>query len=254
MPYNADMSVSVIPTLQLEHSLAESGADVIISFDEVGRGALAGPVMVGASAIWARDVENLNVPEGVADSKMLTPHKREQIVQSLKDWCAAWAVGSASNKEIDTYGISAALGMAALRAIAQVEEHMIAQAAGAPRARDGWQPELPMDWNPQLTFAGILDGPYDYITKAANAIDAPATPAPVHITTKVKADQSCATVACAAVIAKVTRDNIMERLATQERYAPYAWDHNKGYGSAAHKQAIREFGPSDLHRTSWHLQ
>ena len=51
------MAVSVIPTLDLERAIAEQGYDVIVGFDEVGRGSLAGPVMVGAAAIWARDVD-----------------------------------------------------------------------------------------------------------------------------------------------------------------------------------------------------
>ena len=51
------MAVSVIPTLDLERAIAEQGYDVIVGFDEVGRGSLAGPVMVGAAAIWARDLD-----------------------------------------------------------------------------------------------------------------------------------------------------------------------------------------------------
>lgn len=129
------MAVSVIPTLDLERAIAEQGYDVIVGFDEVGRGSLAGPVMVGAAAIWARDLDgpagasqggsqessHLEVPKGVADSKMLTEHKREAIFDELKSWCASWAVGAASNKEIDEWGISHALGVAALRALAQAE-------------------------------------------------------------------------------------------------------------------------------------
>ena len=136
------MAVSVIPTLDLVRAIAEQGYDVIVGFDEVGRGSLAGPVMVGAAAIWARDlggfsgvrggesggrgesgesgdldgvgaeaaggagVAPLEVPKGVADSKMLTERKREAIFDELEQWCAAWAVGTASNTEIDEWGIS----------------------------------------------------------------------------------------------------------------------------------------------------
>lgn len=57
-----------------------------------------------------------------------------------------------------------------------------------------------------------------------------------------KGDRYCATVATAAVIAKVTRDHIMIDLAKRPQYAPYEWDHNKGYGSAAHRAAIAEHG------------
>ena len=102
--------------------------------------------------------------------------------------------------------------------------------------------------------AGILDGSSDYITKALNTFDAPDVPIPADITTKVKGDQHCATVATAAVIAKVTRDRLMVDLAqSNPRYAAYEWAHNKGYGSAAHRTAIAEHGPTPLHRVSWHL-
>ena len=128
----------ITPTLDLERILAAQGYDLIAGFDEVGRGALAGPVMVGCAAIWARDLEPLDgddavelsgqaylgVPDGVADSKMLTEHRREAIFDELRDWCAAYAVGQASNTEIDEWGITYALGVAALRALSQVEREL----------------------------------------------------------------------------------------------------------------------------------
>ena len=277
----------ITPTLDLERSLAAQGYDLITGFDEVGRGSLAGPVMVGCAAIWARDLEPLDgddavelsgrtylgVPDGVADSKMLTEHRREAIFDELRDWCAAYAVGQASNTEIDEWGITYALGVAALRALSQVErelglrlggESTIKKASGESAGKivegrpggsvgesigncEGSVRALPK-------VAGILDGPSDYITKALNTFDAPDVPIPADITTKVKGDQHCATVATAAVIAKVTRDRLMVDLAqSNPRYAAYEWAHNKGYGSAAHRTAIAEHGPTPLHRVSWHL-
>lgn len=232
------MAVSVTPTLALENELASQGYDLIVGFDEVGRGSLAGPVMVGAAAIWARDLPTLEVPQGVADSKMLTEHRRETIVDELKTWCAAWAVGSASNSEIDEWGISHALGIAALRALDQAERQLQLDAANASPIHVG----------------AILDGPNDYISKALYTFDAPAVPVPAQVTTKVKGDRYCASVAAAAVIAKVTRDHLMTQLAhSNPAYGVYEWEHNKGYGSAAHRAAIAEHGPSPLHRISWHL-
>ena len=277
------MAVSVIPTLDLERAIAEQGYDVIVGFDEVGRGSLAGPVMVGAAAIWARDlggfsgvrggesagrgesgesgdldgaeaeaaggasgagVAPLEVPKGVADSK------REAIFDELEQWCAAWAVGAASNTEIDEWGISYALGVAALRALAEVERKL--GVGGGESAGIAGSSESSEALN-NLKIGAILDGPNDYITKALNTFDAPDVPIPADVTCKVKGDRHCATVATAAVIAKVTRDRLMVELAAQPQYAPYEWANNKGYGSAAHRDAIAEFGPSDLHRLSWHL-
>lgn len=277
----------ITPTLDLERSLAAQGYDLITGFDEVGRGALAGPVMVGCAAIWARDLEPLDgddavelsgrtylgVPDGVADSKMLTEHRREAIFDELRDWCTAYAVGQASNTEIDEWGITYALGVAALRALSQVERELGLRLGGGLAARKASMESAgeivegrPGDSVGESVgncgesvralpkVAGILDGPSDYITKALNTFDAPDVPIPADITTKVKGDQHCATVATAAVIAKVTRDRLMVDLAQSNPcYAAYEWAHNKGYGSAAHRTAIAEHGPTPLHRVSWHL-
>ncbi|MBW3089647.1 ribonuclease HII [Bifidobacterium miconisargentati] len=298
----------ITPTLELERELAAQGYDLIVGFDEVGRGALAGPVMVGCAAIWARDLEPLNdtdraaaegesdeargdaaasqsqfltVPDGVADSKLLTEHRREAIYDELCDWCAAWAVGQASNTEIDDWGITYALGIAALRALADVERQLgldgSQPGAAVHREAGNTMQTEPVSGSPlrgelsaELTegsprttataptrpirVGAILDGPSDYITKALGTFDAPDVPIPAVVTTKVKGDRSCATVASAAVIAKVTRDRLMVDLAQSDpKYAPYEWAHNKGYGSAAHRAAIAEHGPTALHRVSWHL-
>lgn len=222
------------PTLDLERDLVSKGFDLIIGCDEVGRGALAGPVMVGAAALWARTLDDATVPDGLRDSKLLTPHRREALVDPLRAWCAAVEVGSAGNAEIDDWGISHALGVAALRAMARVED-----ALG--------------DTGP-LRVGVILDGPYDYITAARDSFDAPDPRHPFAVTTMVKADMRCAVVSAASVVAKVTRDALMDDLSRSDpSYAPYRWESNKGYGSAAHREAIARLGPTSWHRTSWHL-
>ena len=233
--------VRPVPTLELERTLAAQGYDVIVGFDEVGRGSLAGPVMVGAAAIWARDLPTLTVPEGVADSKMLTEHRREAIFHPLRRWCASSAVGQASNTEIDECGITYALGVAALRALDELERQLgIGSATQTPQS--------------VIRVGGVLDGPNDYITAALGTFDAPDVPVPAHIITKVKGDQHCATVAAAAVIAKVTRDHLMVDIAKgNPAYEPYGWARNKGYGSQVHRDAIAKYGPTPLHRLSWHL-
>lgn len=219
------------PTLELENSLFSAGADVVVGFDEVGRGALAGPVMVGAAIL--RPTDPATIPLDLADSKMLTEPRREALFEPLQHWVAAWGVGGASNREIDQWGISHALGIAALRALLIAETDLGADA--------------------DLKISGILDGPNDYITKNLNTIDSPALPCVPRMTTRVKADQNCASVSAASVLAKVTRDRIMEDLGQQPQYAGFGWVHNKGYGSKAHRDAIRAEGPSDLHRLSWRL-
>ena len=92
----------------------------------------------------------------------------------------------------------------------------------------------------------ILDGPNDYITKTMNTFDAPALPIPVQVSCKVKGDRHCATVSCAAVIAKVTRDHLMVDIAQgNPRYAPYGWAHN-GYDVQVAKYVAAQLGMARL--------
>jgi ribonuclease HII len=100
------------PKLSVERALWEEGHDVVVGVDEVGRGAWAGPIMVGA-AVLPRD-KRVN---GVRDSKMLTEAQREKLFDRIAEWCVAWAVGGASHEECDTLGMSAAQKLAAQRAI-----------------------------------------------------------------------------------------------------------------------------------------
>lgn len=257
------------PSWDLEKRLAADGAPVILGFDEVGRGALAGPVMVGCAAIRSSRLlpEPPAIPAHLADSKMLTEREREGLFGPLAAFVDAWAVGSASNREIDEAGITHALGLAALRALAACEEKLVGRkalpqealepqeavpdtcAGGADGTReDGRGPAVTL-----AGAAGILDGPYDYISRAAGAMDAPVVPVLPRITTQVRADAGCAIVSAASDLAKVSRDRLMERLAARPEYAVYGWESNKGYGTAAHRAAIAAHGPSDLHRLTWHL-
>ncbi len=100
------------PSLALERGLWEDGHDVVVGVDEVGRGAWAGPISVGA-AVLPRDRRVYRV----RDSKMLTEDERERIFDRVATWCRAWAVGHASQHECDELGMSAAQKLAARRAL-----------------------------------------------------------------------------------------------------------------------------------------
>ncbi|MEE1296877.1 MAG: ribonuclease HII [Bifidobacterium sp.] len=241
------MTVPTTPTFDSERALAAAGYDVIVGFDEVGRGSLAGPGMVGCAAFRAAslDAAAAAVPAHLNDSKLLTEHRREAMFDDLERWCDTYAIGAATNQEIDDWGISHALGIAALRALEQAERRMFSQ-MGIPSEAIEAGRGLPR-------VGAILDGPYDYITKALGTFESPDVPVTPHMTTQVKGDRACYSVACAAVLAKVTRDRLMEDLAKRPEYAPYQWESNKGYGSKAHREAIAKIGPSDLHRLTWKL-
>jgi ribonuclease HII len=100
------------PTRTLEKELWADGHEIVVGIDEVGRGAWAGPLMVGAAVLPRGTRVN-----GVRDSKMLTEANRERIFDRVAGWCQAWAVGAASQEECDELGMADAQRLAARRAI-----------------------------------------------------------------------------------------------------------------------------------------
>jgi ribonuclease HII len=188
----------------------------VIGCDEVGRGAIAGPVAVGLGAVH---LECGEMPVGLRDSKLLSEKRREALYPTATSWVQAHAVGLADAREVDEIGIVAALGLAGRRALTALHE------AGVGI----------------MSSVVVLDGNHDYLT--------PALATPPRITTRVKADRDCASVAAASVIAKVHRDRMM--IAADDEHPGYGWAGNKGYGSTAHYAALTELGPSPLHRLTW---
>lgn len=207
---------STVPTLRLERALLREGARLVIGMDEVGRGAIAGPVAVGLSIV---DLDTRTAPEGLKDSKLLLEHRREALQPRVARWARHAAVGMASNERIEQIGIIAALGLAAKRALDAVRDQGV-----------------------DLTGAIVLlDGSHDWLS--------PAIGGSLPVTMKVKADRSCAAVAGASVLAKVARDRLMIE---QDAVHPgYVWTSNKGYASADHYAGIATHGASALHRWSW---
>lgn len=209
------------PGLAIERSLAAEGAAVVIGCDEVGRGAIAGPLGVGVAVL---DPERRRIPTGLRDSKLLPEPVRVALAPRVADWAAASAVGLATNAEIDGLGLTACLGLAGARALVALAD------AGVPLGK----------------AVVVLDGNWDYLTPGLVALGAPALP---RVVTRIKADRDCATVAAAAVLAKVHRDDLM--IERHERHPAYGWRSNKGYASRDHYAAIRDLGPCDWHRTTW---
>lgn len=209
----------VEPRLTLERRLLKEHA-LVIACDEVGRGALAGPVAVGAAVVDAARARK-RVPLGLRDSKLVPELQRPAVADRAAAWVSHSAVGWASSAEIDEIGIMRALGIAAMRAIDDL------------RAQ-GVVPE---------SAIVLLDGNYDYIT-AAGARG-------LRVTPVIKADRDCASAAAASVLAKVARDGLMSGL--HDELPVYGWARNKGYASADHRAAIREHGVSAHHRQSWSL-
>lgn len=207
---------SSVPTLRHERILLRDGARLVIGMDEVGRGAIAGPVGVGLSIV---DIDTRTAPEGLKDSKLLPEAKREELHPKVARWVRHGAVGLASNERIERIGIIAALGLAARRAIDAVRDQGV-DLSGA---------------------VVLLDGSHDWLS--------PAIDRALPVVMRVKADRTCASVAAASVLAKVHRDRLMIE---QDAVHPgYLWTSNKGYASSDHYAGIDRHGASPLHRWSW---
>jgi ribonuclease HII len=217
------MSSEIFPSLDSERRIFERGNRFVIGIDEVGRGAIAGPVAVGVSLIDKTNPDLDAWPKKLQDSKLMTPKSRSEIASPLMDWVSAYAVGFSTNKEIDELGISEALRLAAGSAL----------------------DELFKDAKTRKTIAEdgaviLLDGSQNWLGKVSYGLD---------VQVQVKADTNCVSVAAAAVLAKITRDSLMQELDTQN--PGYGLAGHKGYASAAHIAALRALGPTDIHRVTW---
>jgi ribonuclease HII len=212
--------MTVTPDLEVERSLIGRGFSAVIALDEVGRGALAGPVSVGA-VVWHEGMAT--PPEGIRDSKLVPEKSRDPLALAIREWAPFAAVGHTDPHLIDEVGIVQGLGLAGLQAVRRAM-----QAIGK-----------------QFRPVVLLDGSHDWLTKHL--------PAPLPVVTRVKADRDCLSVAAASLVAKVERDGLMREAASD--YPDYGFDSHKGYGSATHMSALRERGLSPIHRASFvHLE
>lgn len=192
------------------------GATSVIGCDEVGRGPLAGPAVAGL-VVWYPGMTSW--PEGLYDSKAITEKRRPAVAQAIRETFRHYATGEASAAEVDSQGISNALGMAVVRGLHHLASLGVAIGSSVL----------------------LLDGNVDYVTKHL--------PHRLRVVTREKADRDCVSVAAASVVAKVYRDALMVAMAA--RYPNYGFERHKGYGSAAHHQALREHGLTPEHRASW---
>lgn len=196
------------PGLHVEREMWEAGLEIVVGVDEVGRGAWAGPISVGAAVVpKERRIYK------VRDSKMLREEEREALFDRIADWVETWAVGHASHWECDRYGMSEAQKIAARRAIGGL----------------GLDPDI-----------AIIDGNWDFVGDAVRG---------ARTRMIVKADAVCLSVAAASILAKVTRDRFMRRMAV--RFPGYNFENNKGYNGPRHVAGLAGLGPSPINRKSW---
>lgn len=152
---------------------------------------------------------------GVNDSKQLTAATRDELVVRIRQHALAIGLGAASVREVDRMNIYHATVLAMRRALAQLRRRM-------PSPPD----HVLVDGKPLKTLGHV------------------------H-TAVVKGDAKCYAIACASIVAKVTRDRLMTSLA--ERYPAYKWERNAGYGTVQHREALASVGLTAHHRRSFCL-
>lgn len=195
--------------LSVEFTLWQQGFKLVCGVDEVGRGCFAGPVVAGAVLLS----DECDIPEGIADSKLLKPKVRQSLVEKIKECCAGWAIGEVSVEVINRVGIGQAVQLAFAQAIQKLTQ----------------KPD-------QI----LIDAFYINAFPKDNQH-------PI-----IGGDKLCSSIAAASIIAKVYRDELMEKL--DDQFPGYGFGVHKGYGTKAHQAAIKSKGLSPLHRTSFNLQ
>ena len=180
-----------------------------IGIDEVGRGAVFGPVFSAALVITKQNGLTLK-QLGVIDSKKLTPKKREFLVPHIIKLCSDYGIGQSSVREIDKFGIRVATELSMLRAVKKLRDK---------------------------PFELLIDGPLLLRPWKGNQRNI------------ISGDAQFTSIAAASIIAKVSRDILMERL--EKKYPGYMIFKNKGYGTRAHLCSIKENGITNLHRKSF---
>lgn len=197
-----------------ERHYMRAGCRRIVGIDEAGRGPLAGPVAAAAVALPLERNDLSSQLSGVRDSKTMSPAQRESVDGAIKALARAWGIGCSTAEEIDRLGIVAATKAAMQRAL----EQALAKT----------------DFRPDCLFLDYMLWP--------ERRDIPQ----VSI---VAGDQHSLSIACASVIAKVWRDARMREL--DAVYPQYGFARHKGYGTEAHRSALRRFGPCAEHRRSF---
>jgi ribonuclease HII len=196
----------------------------IIGIDEVGRGSLAGPVVVAALAIPKNlRVELKNLPK-IRDSKHLTSIQRQNLFDHIKsNPKIAYVTARVTPKVIDKINITKAANRAATKAFLRLVSNRLGLAAKTSVFLDGG---LYLDIKVPMNNGYILNPK-----------------------TIIRGDLRIRAIKLASVVAKVVRDKYMLRL--HRRYSCYGFDRHKGYGTRAHFQAIKKYGPSPVHRLTF---
>jgi ribonuclease HII len=200
----------IYPDTKLEEKLWGEGYKLVLGLDEAGRGPLAGPVLAGGVVL---SNPNQVVPE-VRDSKKMTPKKREEAYDKIKNLSLAYGVGMVGPRDIDRMGIQDAV-LKAMSTVVEVVERKLGKKIDYIIA-DGMNILNIGNYKMEKIKEGDI---YHY------------------------------SIAAGSVLAKVTRDRIMRKY--HEKYPEYGFDTHVGYGTKKHREALEKYGPTEIHRRSF---
>ena len=206
----------VFPTFSLERRLWKKGYYLVIGVDEVGRGALAGPVTAAAVVFSPKAIGKIK-DLGINDSKKLTPRQREKLAAIIKGCCWYSAISSGSVSTINRLGITRSTQGAMRKAVVSTQEE---------------------ETENRKTFV-LVDG------RQVKYIPGVGLKNQKNI---YGGDRKSISIAAASILAKVHRDNLMKKIAENHRYRKYGWGKNKGYGTKSHIKTIKRYGLTRLHR------
>ncbi|MBI4837415.1 MAG: ribonuclease HII [Candidatus Portnoybacteria bacterium] len=236
--------------------LYKNGYKCIAGVDEAGRGPLAGPVLACAAALKIRNSKHeirnkskiLNLKfKKIRDSKKLSEKQREEWYKILTTHSdLKWAVAKVYPKTIDRINIFEATKLAMRRAVEKLNKKLRktpSRVKNCTKLRDS------------VILCGIdvviIDGNF-YLSSHHENGSRDVTKTVLAAPTQkaiIKADEKVFSCMAASIIAKVTRDRIMRR--AHEKYPQYGFDGHKGYGTKEHFEAIKKFGPCEIHRKSF---
>jgi ribonuclease HII len=205
-----------LPYKTLERKLLNDGYRSVIGIDEVGMGCLAGPVVVCAVLFGKKFFKKTHKKlHWLRDSKLLSPHQREKFVSELlKEKGLKFQTARCLPKTIDKINIYRAARLAMRRAIKKLQTTHY-----------------------QLQTIVLVDGKTEIAGLKIPQIAV------------VKGDRKVFSIACASIIAKVTRDKMMKKYA--KKYPNYGFEKHKGYGTKLHQAQLAVLGPCKIHRRSF---
>ncbi|MBI2031083.1 MAG: ribonuclease HII [Candidatus Levybacteria bacterium] len=212
------------PTFKEEQKLWKKNCSFVIGVDEVGRGAFAGPVVAGAVIFKKGAYFKTGVLSEINDSKLLNSKKREVISKEITKQSLLHTTSVINLSVINKFGIGKATQMAIRKAIKLILWQIMEINKGKP---------------PIFVLA---DGFHVRYIRGIGLVNQKAI---------IKGDQKSISIAAASIIAKVYRDKLMRKL--NKKYPGYGFSKNKGYGTKKHREALKKYGLSKIHRKSFNL-